>query len=410
MLTNCQHSNECKRRKIKCNGQAPCQRCGRQHIECVYADNQRSMGDALYVRLQPGNRARIMNAKLTNTYRTLDRLSRQMTTMQEQIALLSSAVHSLTNSGALPHPDTNTTQPHPQPQTWTRRLSSAKEALTFQGPTTSAFSFDLAKSSLQQRGVIGVVDGDDEDADGDLTQEPSPMPSPPSPARDSVDPLWMIGESEALRLCRVYEEEMGIMYPVLEVEELLGQVHVLYGDGGLDGGILEEGDVHVLRIVLACALAAEASGGSELAVRLFESVRVVADDCVWGAPDINRIIFLTLVVSYLHPTLLLLSDKKVNLLLPNGRRNTRLAHNRHRGTHVSRNRPPPPRNPRPTLPPRLSRQQRPTLPPLLVRLHPRSPLEFRHRNALLPRRKRYRSLASGTRGEEFPVSKGYDSV
>lgn len=186
------------------------------------------------------------------------------------------------------------------------------------------------------------------------------------------------------------------MYPVLEVEELLGQVHVLYGDGGLDGGILEEGDVHVLRIVLACALAAEASGGSELAVRLFESVRVVADDCVWGAPDINRIIFLTLVVSYLHLTLLLLSNKKkkVNLLLPNGRRNTRLAYNRHRRTHVSRNRPPPPRNPRSTLSPRLSRQQRPTLAPLLVRLHPRSPVEFRYGNALLPRRKRHRPLAS----------------
>ena len=61
------HSNECKRRKIKCNGQTPCQRCGRQRIDCVYADNQRSMGDALYVRLQPGNRAREMNAKLTNT-------------------------------------------------------------------------------------------------------------------------------------------------------------------------------------------------------------------------------------------------------------------------------------------------------------------------------------------------------
>lgn len=229
--------------------------------------------------------------------------------MQEQIALLSSAVYSLTNATGIPRPDT-TTQTQPQPQTWTRRLSSAKEALTFQGPTTSAFSFDLAKSSLQQRGIVGVVDGDDEDADGDLTQEPSPMPSPPSPTRDSVDPLWTIGKSEALRLCRVYEEEMGIMYPVLEVEELLGQVNVLYGDGGLEGGGLEEEDVHVLRIVLACALAAEASGGSELAVRLFESVRVVADDCVWGAPDINRIIFLTLVVSYVHPIVSISSNKK----------------------------------------------------------------------------------------------------
>lgn len=27
-------SNECKRRKIKCNGQVPCQRCGHLNLEC----------------------------------------------------------------------------------------------------------------------------------------------------------------------------------------------------------------------------------------------------------------------------------------------------------------------------------------------------------------------------------------
>ncbi|KAI7525617.1 nucleoside hydrolase, partial [Hortaea werneckii] len=31
--------NECKRRKIKCNGQTPCQRCGNLNLECVYAPN-----------------------------------------------------------------------------------------------------------------------------------------------------------------------------------------------------------------------------------------------------------------------------------------------------------------------------------------------------------------------------------
>lgn len=35
-------SNECKRRKIKCNGLTPCQRCGRQEIECIYVENAHS--------------------------------------------------------------------------------------------------------------------------------------------------------------------------------------------------------------------------------------------------------------------------------------------------------------------------------------------------------------------------------
>ncbi|KAJ8608667.1 hypothetical protein MRB53_039551 [Persea americana] len=30
-------SNECKRRKIKCNGETPCKRCGNLSLDCVYA-------------------------------------------------------------------------------------------------------------------------------------------------------------------------------------------------------------------------------------------------------------------------------------------------------------------------------------------------------------------------------------
>jgi Fungal Zn(2)-Cys(6) binuclear cluster domain len=37
-------SNECKRRKIKCNGETPCQRCGNLSLECVYAPNCCSNG------------------------------------------------------------------------------------------------------------------------------------------------------------------------------------------------------------------------------------------------------------------------------------------------------------------------------------------------------------------------------
>jgi hypothetical protein len=34
-----ENSNECKRRKIKCNGQTPCQRCGNLNLDCQYAPN-----------------------------------------------------------------------------------------------------------------------------------------------------------------------------------------------------------------------------------------------------------------------------------------------------------------------------------------------------------------------------------
>lgn len=136
---------------------------------------------------------------------------------------------------------------------------------------------------------------------------PSPSPTQVLHTRQG-DPLWTIEKDEALRLCRVYEEEMGIMYPVLDLQELLNQVEILYGqvetEGWSEASVQHNGhmkvddyDVHILRLVLACAITAEASGNSDLAMRLFEDVQKVADNCVWGPPDIRGIMFLTLVVS-----------------------------------------------------------------------------------------------------------------
>ncbi|GLA37526.1 hypothetical protein AnigIFM63309_004465 [Aspergillus niger] len=296
--------NDCKRRKIKCNGQSPCQRCGRQRIDCVYESPPRPESS-------------------TENHETLDRLLIQMTAMQEQITTLTTAVHALTQNTlvspatALPRSDVASQRPF-------RRHSSIKEKESvFQGPTTSAYSLDLAKSSLQRRGIVeehpDVADAEDGDVDGDeggLTQaNPSAMiamPVPASPPRtrhhSTGDPLWTIGKNEALRLCRVYEEEMGVMYPVLELSQLLHQVELLYGAEswprvpvvqGPDGPEqLDRTDVHILRLVFACALTAEAAGSSALAMSLFESVREVADNFVWGAAGIKNIIFLTLVAIF----------------------------------------------------------------------------------------------------------------
>lgn len=254
--------------------------------------------------------------KLTSSGRNFEQLFEQMKSMQDQIGSLSAALRSVTHSdqssiaGSRPSMVGAATGafgavPGSRPL---RRVSTAREA-PFQGPTTSAFSFDLARSSLQQRGIVERHDVGEE---GDLTQEPSPMASPSAPkrelgARQAVDPLWALPKNEALRLCHVYEEEMGIMYPVLELPELVEQVELLYGlmNGPVhpeplvdERNSLDHDDVYILRLVFACALTAEASGRSEQAIELFDSVREVQDNCVWGSPDIKSIIFLTLVVRH----------------------------------------------------------------------------------------------------------------
>ncbi|KAL4929785.1 putative C6 transcription factor [Aspergillus undulatus] len=247
----------------------------------------------------------------------IERLYEQMSAMQAQITALTVTVHSLaqSQSNASNAVGVGRLESHPRP----RRISMAAnpKELTFQGPTTSAFSFDLAKSSLEERGIIEVeIEGERNgyDGDGDMTREPSPLPTPPSPPSGSYshhgglgDPLWSIGKTEALRLCRVYEEEIGAMYPVVEFDELLRNVHLLYGSteagswpraGGQDfapDNGLDSDDINILRLVFACALTAEASGSSELAMSLFHSVRDAADHYVWAAPEIKSITLLALV-------------------------------------------------------------------------------------------------------------------
>lgn len=229
--------------------------------------------------------------------------------MQDQITQLSASIRSIAGSEHSPGGVSTTgTCGQLLAQRSPRRLSTTRET-SFQGPTTSAFSFDLAKSSLQRRGIVERAEAGDE---GDMTQEPSPLGSPSAPnekieTRQTLDPLWMLPKAEALRLCQVYEEEMGIMYPVLELTEILDQVHLLYGPMGRalgptrqpDGqnGLARE-DVHILRVVFACALTAEASGRSEQAIAIFDSLREVQDNCVWGPPKFKNIVFLTLVVRH----------------------------------------------------------------------------------------------------------------
>src|SRR4051794_16656754 len=104
----------------------------------------------------------------------MSRLIEQMSAMQEQISALSAAVYALSRAG---------NSPQDQGRVF-RRPSSARE-LTFQGPTTSAFSFGLAKSSLQRRGIV--------DGDGDEAGEEGEGRDATPPTRDDT-PLGMLND------------------------------------------------------------------------------------------------------------------------------------------------------------------------------------------------------------------------
>ena len=162
-------------------------------------------------------------------------------------------------------------------------------------------------------GITRPEDGVDE---GIATRDVTPLESPCPPssaamtAHPSKDPLWLLNKDEAVRLCRVYDEEMGIMYPMLDTDKMVGHTIMLFAfmESAARTGLvqrnlpgpdnLDDDDTRLLKIVLATALIVEGSGQSELGRRLFESVRQYAESSLWGPVNVNQLKLLVLVVRF----------------------------------------------------------------------------------------------------------------
>ncbi|KAI9804259.1 MAG: hypothetical protein M1833_007066 [Piccolia ochrophora] len=167
----------------------------------------------------------------------------------------------------------------------------------FQGPTSAAFSFHVAKSSLKRMGITALDDSIDEGMvayDGTPESSPQPQPQPSAQVHPSKDPLWAISKVEAVRLIHSFDDEMGVMYPFLDIEKMIRHANLLYTfietaartgltQCGLPGAdSVDDDDTSILKAVLAAAITMEGSGQSDLGKRLFESVRDVADRRLWG--------------------------------------------------------------------------------------------------------------------------------
>ncbi|KAK2748722.1 hypothetical protein FQN57_000303 [Myotisia sp. PD_48] len=297
--------NECKRRKIKCNGQMPCQRCGHLSLECLYAPN------CCNSNFKDSEEFRSMKAHIDH--------------LQDQVNSLFANINGLQRSTESPHVDSSQLSREVSrslsgnPNNFEiQSIPSGRQRTKhprFHGPTSTAFNFDVAKSSLQTMGITQLEDGTQELF---TTQDATPAQTPPalqtqfpySLAHPSKDPLWVINREEAIRLCRVYEDEIGVMYPVLDVEKLVAQTNLLFAfleaadrtgfakrfKPGAD--CLSDDDTSILKTVLAITLVVEGNGQSALGSKFFASVKHKVEANLWESVDIKTIKLLALAATY----------------------------------------------------------------------------------------------------------------
>lgn len=203
--------------------------------------------------------------------------------------------------GALASPNSRTLPPLVGPLA---RRSLSKPFSSFHGPTSSNYGFDVAKSTLQTMGIMQGTN-DDGGLSRDRSANASPLSSAPHPSKD---PLWLIDRNESLRLCRLYEDEIGIMYPEIDMERITKHLTMLYNFIGaalrtgfaqpsLPGAdAIDDEDTTMLKLVLAVALMLENNGKSELAERFFQSAKLAVNLKIVDALDIKSIHMMILTV------------------------------------------------------------------------------------------------------------------
>jgi len=248
-------------------------------------------------------------------------MSDHVSRLQQQVNELVENMHALRQETlrlapiALP-PPTATTTPSPSASSipsLSRPLPPFRVPPSFNGPTSIAFTVGVAKNTLHNMGYTGGGELA-EDQNGlhpePLPQTPVTLGAPHSPFPRAPDPLWEFGKDDMVRLCRLHEEEVGIMYPITSIDNIIEHAHVvaafmenakqngLVPPHGQDIGISDSKTL-MLKIVMCCALTVEEHGNSAKALRLYESMQPIIDKMLMSEPaDAGRLPFLALCAGY----------------------------------------------------------------------------------------------------------------
>lgn len=163
-----------------------------------------------------------------------------------------------------------------------------------------AYSLDVANNTISNMGYEGIGEGAETPS-----QQPFKEFSVPVGEKSGItDPLVDFDKDEMVRLCRLHEEEVGIMYPVLDIQAVISHakslssfIESLRNQRPLDN--LNDEKTLQLKIVMCCALVVEEHGHSEKAVRLYDSMEsVINRKLMSDVSTVSSLPLLALVAGY----------------------------------------------------------------------------------------------------------------
>lgn len=156
--------------------------------------------------------------------------------------------------------------------------SPAQSSLSGRQPSVSqARTPGAYRGSTSTSHMIGIAQGNTGIAYPDLQETPNPSEPQLQPLTMGTDPILEYTKDEMLRLCQVHDDEIGIMYPVLNMGSVTE--HARHLATQFDA-LRQQPSTHLfnddktleLKMVLCCALVVEENGPSAKAQQLFDSM------------------------------------------------------------------------------------------------------------------------------------------
>ncbi|KHO01653.1 Casein kinase II, regulatory subunit [Metarhizium album ARSEF 1941] len=268
-------------------------RCGNLNLACLYAPNCCSNN------FKDSDEFKSVTSQLRRLQEEVSRLNQTMKALQaESTRLVAPPTDRGLNGGPgstlAPSPvlsSTSTSMPRPD-------LTHAKVG-AFRGTTSMAYSLDVANTTIANMGYHGMDDTDHQDHQG------SDVAIQVTATNAGLDPLVEFGKDEMVRLCRFHEDEIGIMYPVLNIHSVIA--HAKNIAPFLDSlrrqpqpsELINDDKTLQLKMVMCCALVTESHGHSDRAIRLYESMEgVVNKKLMSDRSDVANLPVLCLLAGY----------------------------------------------------------------------------------------------------------------
>ncbi|OAL45726.1 hypothetical protein IQ07DRAFT_519307 [Pyrenochaeta sp. DS3sAY3a] len=268
-------SNECKRRKVKCDGLQPCS---------LAADVQQCR--------HPANiptRTHI-NGPVAG--------ERRSTTSQAVETPSVESVH-LAPDDPLRMPPGDT--------------GVSTESPGFFGPSSSEYTLNVVSENLKTLGLPSAILGKTSSMTENGSQPISPFVNYGSLVKLlTMDPLWDWKLEDATHLINSWFNGVGLLYPVLQQSQMINAANKIFeclngaqGDrprpqGALAAEALLNNEANKLKVVLAIGRTLESGGRNDQAQRLFQSITETVEGLMWNSGGIDGVQLLVLVAIYYY--------------------------------------------------------------------------------------------------------------